>query len=267
MSQTANEGLWRSIFAEGHPQLKSFQSFHKRLPAPPRCKMCFAPFAGIGGLLMRARGKGRNRRNPNFCDACDKSLRAFPGGAEVVLSLLFVDVRDSVKLAEHMTPTEFSRKMGEFYAMVARELIHTDGFILEAVGDHVVGVYPPGFSGAEHAHKSILAAQHLLHSMDPRLSNQALPVGIGVHTGKVFIGTTIAGEAGAQDIHVFGDNVNVAARLAEMAGPGEALITESACRSAGLKLNQASTRSLEVKGKSEPVPVLAIRDKSAITLH
>jgi adenylate cyclase len=267
MSEPANQELWRSIFAEGDPKLKSFQQFHRRLPSPPRCKMCFAPFAGIGGLLMRVRGKGRNRRNPNFCDACDKFLQAFPDGAEVVLSLIFVDVRGSVKLAEHMTPTEFSCKTGDFYARAARELIDTDGFILEAVGDHVVGVYPPGFSGARHAHKCILAAQELLHSMDLRLSNQTLPIGIGVHTGKVFIGTTVAGEAGAQDIHVFGDSVNVAARLAELAQAGEALITESAWRTAGLNVEHLSTRLIEMKGRTEPVSVIAIRDEPAITLH
>ena len=268
MSETANQELWHTIFAEGHPKLKSFQRLHRWLPSPPRCKMCFAPFAGVGGWFMRLQGKGRNRRNPNFCDACDKFFRAFPGGAEVLLSMIFVDVRGSVKIAERMTPTNFSREMNEFYAKVAKELIDTDGFILEAVGDHVVGVYPPGFSGTQHAHKAILAAQHLLHAMNPRRSNQVqIPIGIGIHTGTVFIGTTVAGEAGAQDIHVFGDNVNVAARLAEVAEAGQSLISDSACTSAGLKTNHLNARLLEVKGKSAPIAVFAMNDKSAALLQ
>jgi class 3 adenylate cyclase len=84
---------------------------------------------------------------------------------------------------------------------------------------------------------------------------------------KVFIGTTVAGEAGAQDIHVFGDSVNVAARLAELAQAGEALITESAWRTAGLNVEHLSTRLIEMKGRTEPVSVIAIRDEPAITLH
>src|SRR5262245_24666928 len=89
---------------------------------------------------MRLRGKARNRRNPSYCDACDKFLQAFPGGAEVELSMIFVDVRGSVHLGEQMTPTGFSHLMNDFYAMAADALIETDGFILETEGDHVVGI-------------------------------------------------------------------------------------------------------------------------------
>src|SRR6516165_3924341 len=109
MSATANEALWRTIFADGHPQLKSFQRLHSWLPSPPRCKMCFAPFRGIGGLVMRLRGKAPANRNPRYCSACDKFIRNFPGGAEVELSMLFVDVRGSVPAVARLSPTEVSR--------------------------------------------------------------------------------------------------------------------------------------------------------------
>ena len=125
--QLATERLWHTIFAEGHPKLKSLQRFHKLLPSPPRCKMCFVPFAGIGSIIMRLKGKGRNKRNPNFCNACDRFLSSFPGGAEVDLSLLFADVRGSVNIGEHMSPTDFSRVMNSFYARAAKALIDTDG--------------------------------------------------------------------------------------------------------------------------------------------
>jgi adenylate cyclase len=248
-----NQQLWHMIFAEGHPKLKSYQRFHKLLPAPPRCKLCFAPFAGIGGVIMRLRGKGRNRRNPAYCDACDSFLSAFPGGAEVELSMIFADVRGSVKIGEQMTPTDFNRIMSGFYARAAKALIETDGFILQAEGDHVVGVYPPAFSGSQHAQRAVTAAQHLLAAMHQVVSNtMRVPIGIGVHTGNVFIGTTIAGEAGVQAIHVLGDNVNIAARLAESAQPDEALISEAACSAAGLKIADLKRRELQLKGKAHP---------------
>jgi adenylate cyclase len=246
-----NQELWRMIFAEGHPKLKSYQRLHKLLPSPPRCKMCFAPFAGIGGMIMRLRGKGKNKRNPAYCDACDRFLSAFPGGAEVVLSMIFADVRGSVKIGEQMTPMDFSRLMNKFYSQAAEALIETDGFILEAEGDHVIGVYPPAFSGSRHAHKAITASQHLLAATHRVVSKaMRVPIGIGVHTGNVFIGTTIAGEAGVQAISILGDNVNVAARLAESAQPDEALVSEASCSAAGWKIADLERRELQLKGKT-----------------
>ena len=38
------------------------------LPGGRRCKNCNAPFDGLGGRLMRWRGRGRYDRNPNFCN-------------------------------------------------------------------------------------------------------------------------------------------------------------------------------------------------------
>jgi adenylate cyclase len=254
-----NQEVWRAIFAEGHPQLQSFQRLHKRLPSPPRCKMCFAPFAGLGGIVMRFRGKGRNQRNPGYCDACDKFIHAFPGGAEVELSMIFADVRGSVRIAEEMLPTDFSRIMADFRTAVAAALLATDGFIVDAAGDHVVGVYPPGFSGALHARKAISAAESLLRYTDARFSKPLpIPIGVSVHTGNVFIGTLEAGEAGVQAVGILGDNVNIAARLVEAARAGEALVSEASSIAAQLD-DGLESRELLLKGKTMPTRVRVVR--------
>jgi len=38
------------------------------LPTDPRCKSCYAPFAGIGGKLLRVTGFAPSRKNPRFCN-------------------------------------------------------------------------------------------------------------------------------------------------------------------------------------------------------
>ena len=59
-----------------------------------------------------------------------------------------------------------------------------------------------------------------------------------------------------------GDPVNVAARLASAAGAGEILVSLDAARSAGDDVEGAGAaaerRDLELKGKSERVPVLVL---------
>ena len=257
--QTGNEEVWRAIFAEGHPKLKRFQRFHMRLPSPPRCKMCFVPFGGLGGTLMRWRGKRPSQRNPRFCNACDSFITAFPGGAEVELSILFVDVRNSVGLAERLGPTAFSNVMRDFYTVATQCLIDTDGFVVEFIGDAVAAIYPPGFCGPGYARKAIAGAEDLMRTKMPSASDGTeLLIGAGVHTGTVFIGTVAGAEGGYHDVQPLGDNVNVAARLSSMAPPHQALISEATLIGAGCNPKGLQARKLDLKGRSLPITAYAI---------
>lgn len=248
------------MFGTGHPLLLSYQRFNKRLPSPPRCKLCLAPFRGVGSIIMRWQGRTPSNRNPRFCSRCDSFIRDYPGGAEVEMSMLFVDVRGSTSLAEHMSPTQFSTLMNTFYELTTRVLFETDGFVIDLVGDEVVGLYPPGFSGPEHAKLAIRAAQLILQS------HSSTPIGVGVHTGLTYIGTMAGAENSIMDVRALGDTVNTAARLCAKADSGEAWLSEAVCAKAGLLLDSLEQRQVELKGKSEPVGVRVLRSDSDVTV-
>ncbi len=258
-SESGNEEVWRAVFAEGHPKLKQFQQFHSRLPSPPRCKMCFAPFAGPGGVYMRLRGKAPSRHNPHYCNACDAFITNFPGGAEIDLSILFVDLRNSVGIAERLGPTAYGRMMKSFYIAATRPVIDTDGFIIDFIGDAIAGIYPPGFCGPEHARKAMDAAGRLVRGAMPFFPDGSeLPIGVGVHTGRAFIGTVEGADGGHHDVQPLGDAVNVAARLSSLAAPGEALISDATYSSARLADTGGELRQLDLKGRTTPISVRAI---------
>lgn len=256
-----NEEIWFAIFSTGHPDLLKQHRLHMRLPSPPRCKLCLVPFKGVGGFVMGLRGKRPSNRNPRFCSACDHFIRAYPGGAEVTLSMVFADVRGSTALAERISPTELSRRMHEFYSAVTHVLVETDGFMIDVVGDEVLGVYPPGFSGPRHAALAIEAAQRLV-ALDAAVSSD-MPFGVGVHTGVVHIGTTMGADEGIADVRAIGDSVNIAARLSSSAKPGEALVSEAAWEAAGETPVQLEQRELELKGRTEAIRVSVIRAPGA----
>ena len=67
------------------------------------------------------------------------------------------------------------------------------------------------------------------------------------------------GEEGPTDFTALGDNVNITARLASQARPGEILISDSANAAAGLNLGHLQQQRLELKGKSESIGVRVIR--------
>src|SRR5512141_1251497 len=184
----------------------------------------------------------------------------YPGGTEVELSMLFVDVRGSTSLAEKMSPSSYGRLINRFYKASTDVLIRTDAFIDQFVGDEAVGLYFPLFTGSNHARPAVLAAQELLCVMGyERRQGPWLPIGVGVHTGTVFFGTVSGSEGSVTDVAALGDNVNITARLASKAAPGEALISDAAYNAAGLDLGDLEQRQLELKGKSEPICVRVLR--------
>ncbi len=178
--------------------------------------------------------------------------------------MLFVDVRGSSTLAERMTAAEFSRLMNRFYSAATSVLIKTDALIDKLVGDEVVALYLPLLTGPNHARSAVQAAQGLLRATghgDP--GGPWLSVGVGVHTGTAFVGIVSGAEGTASDWTALGDNVNIAARLASQAEPGEALISDAAYAGADLDLGELDRRQMELRGRSAPVGVRVLRATSA----
>ena len=124
--------------------------------------------------MFRAFGKGSWPKNPKFCKSCFTAIAKHRGGAEISCSLLFADVRDSTKLAEHMSPTEFHRLMNRFFEAASRSLIDQDAIVDKFVGDEIIGIFVPAMSGDRHAGRAIEAARALIEGL-PR-AEDGLPL-------------------------------------------------------------------------------------------
>lgn len=249
-----NEEEWYLTLTQGENIPHKLRRIMGWLPSNPRCKMCNAPFKGWGGFLVRQMGREQSRFNPRYCQPCEQFEH--PGGAEVVLTMLFADVRGSTALAESMSALEFSRLINRFYSVATDVLVDNDAMVDRLIGDEVVGLFIPGLAGQDHPSKAILAAQNLLRRTGHNdRDGPWLPVGVGVHTGLAYVGIVGGGDNSPQDFTALGDNVNITARLASQAGPGEILISEAAYEAADLELGNLESRQLAVKGKNEPIEV------------
>jgi adenylate cyclase len=82
-----------------------------------------------------------------------------------------------------------------------------------------------------------------------------VPVGVGIHTGKAWVGSIVGASGAGADFTALGDNVNIAARLASNAGAGEVLISEATYNAARVENEALESRNLELKGKSELIRV------------
>jgi adenylate cyclase len=262
------EAVWRAMLMGGHAIEERRRLvgplLYRHLPSEPRCKGCTRPFGGLGGAIMRATGNGPWAKNGKYCDACFRFLRQNHGGAEVECSLLFADVRGSTPLAETMRPLEFSQLMGRFYDTATAVLVKHDAIVDKFAGDEIVAIFVPSMAGADHARVALTAAVELLHRTGHGGGGDPwVPIGVGVNTGEAYVGTI--GDGPDTELTAMGDEVNVAARLASAAGPGEILITEAAIAGAGLTGDAFERRSLSLKGKSHPVGVAVVNATSTLT--
>jgi len=250
------EQMWHDWFmTDAFAVEMRLHRFFNILPHDPRCKLCHAPFQGVGGMAVSALyGRKQSSLNPNFCNVCEDFAKKFPGGAEVEMSMLFVDVRGSTVLSEQMTVTEFRELINRFFVESTKAIAREDGLLEKLAGDAVAAFWGAGFAGRDYVAKTIRAAQNIQKVM----KGQKIPVGIGVHTGVAYFGAMGSAE-GLVNISAIGDEVNTAARLASKAAAGEIIVSETALEQADMDGRELESRQLELKGISERVSVRVIR--------
>lgn len=236
---------WRGVLTGEDKGLQFTRKTMSRLPSPPRCKLCQAPFEGPWAPAIRMLGFRRWELNQQMCNNCFRRVDAHQGGAEIPVSLLFVDVRDSTGMAEHQSPSEFTARLNAFYQVVLESVDAERGIVDHMAGDGVMAMWVPGFVGEEHSTHAIAAARRIASGMSGEM-----PVGIGVHTGTAYVG--VVGHGGAKDFTALGDVPNTASRLSSNAEAGQVAISAESATAADLDTSQLERASLHLKGKTEP---------------
>jgi adenylate cyclase len=87
--------------------------------------------------------------------------------------------------------------MSRFYGAAAEVIDDRDGIVDKFVGDSTVALFLPGFAGPDHAAAAVGAARDLLEHTGNNGSEPWIPLGIGVHTGRSFVGAVGEGDARA----------------------------------------------------------------------
>jgi adenylate cyclase len=199
-----------------------------------------------------------------LCNLCEQFAERYHGGAEIELSMLFADIRGSTSLAEGMSPSEFKNRIERFYNVTTHLMIESNAMIGDLIGDEVTGMYAPGLACPNYVRVAVETAHAILHATGHAdAEGPWVPIGIGVHTGVVYVGA-VGSKQGMTTFTMLGDPVNTTARLASAAGRGEVLVSEAACRAAGLDVTELEARHLSLKGKDEPVGVRVVQAATAL---
>jgi adenylate cyclase len=151
---------------------------------------------------------------PILTDPAFSDLRA---GRRQTVALLFVDVRGSTTLAEHLDSTRFATFMSAFRRRVMDAADRHGGVVDKFIGDGALIVFGLPHPSPDDAARALACARTLdgliAHWNAKRQFDPPVTVGVGVHVGEVFCG--VVGDARRLEFTVMGDPVNVAARLQE----------------------------------------------------
>jgi len=252
--------FWQQMLSGEHPALRRGRKVMRALSptAADRCRLCCVGFDGFTAPALRLVGFRPWRRNPHFCEQCEAVLAKERGGAEIEIAMLYADVRGSTQLAARMAPAEFAALMQRFFQIAMKVFTKTDAVVDKMVGDEVIGIYLPGFTGADYRQRVVRAGLELLRATGHGSpAGPWLSIGVGVHAGTTFVGS-IGVEDGNYQFAALGDPMNFCARLVASAKGGEMIVSEEVWKDAPADVS-AETRTLELKGYAEPVKAYVTR--------
>ncbi|MBI3383369.1 MAG: adenylate/guanylate cyclase domain-containing protein [Aquabacterium sp.] len=164
-------------------------------------------------------------------------------------AILFADLRGSTALYLKLGNTQAATVVTHSLAMLGQIIARSGGRVIKTLGDGLMAV----FDDAERAVESAVS----LHDSLERIA----PVGEGMPVKAAAIKLKVAiawGEMVEVDGDCFGDAVNVAARLLDLAGDNETLTTAQLLRELPTDQHERfrSIDKLHLRGRKEPVPVL-----------
>ncbi|MDD1749379.1 MAG: adenylate/guanylate cyclase domain-containing protein, partial [Methanothrix sp.] len=180
------------------------------------------------------------------------------------VTILCCDIRGFTSLSERLTPSQLIAFVNRLYERITRMVGEREGVIDKFLGDAILCI----FEGMDSAERAVTCGAKMLATVasfnreEARPAEQAVQIGIGLHSGPVILGTI--GASDRMDSTVLGMTVNLAKRLEEATRSlgVDMLITDQVADRLplghGHQLRRLGEASL--KGCSGPVGIVEVCD-------
>jgi class 3 adenylate cyclase len=192
------------------------------------------------------------------------SRRAGAGRQERrLVTILFADVTGSTGLGERLDPERLQEVLAAYFGAMREEIEAEGGTVEKFIGDAVMAAFGVPIAHEDDPIRALRAALRMRRRLADVNTDLLARVGgelqsrTGVNTGEVLAATAPQpGEPMAT-----GDAVNVAARLEQLAEPGQIMVAERTARAArGFRYRELGDQ--ELRGKGEPVPAVVLEDEA-----
>jgi class 3 adenylate cyclase len=158
------------------------------------------------------------------------------------LAVMFADICESTALYDRVGDAQARQLISCCITTMLHEITPFQGVLIKTIGDEIMATFP----SAEAAFNAGCAMQNAVRNKQPK-NGIVMHIRIGFHYGDVIC------EAG----DVFGDTVNVAARVAGLARADQIMTTQAVQEALPSSLQNETYQimSAELKGKQEKYPI------------
>jgi adenylate cyclase len=178
--------------------------------------------------------------------------------------VLFTDIRGFSQIADEVEPEVVVALLNEYFQEMVEEVFDHHGILDKFIGDGLCAVFNE-LGGDDHAHRAVACAQGMIarlatiNATRVGRGDQAIAIGIGIHTGKLVAGN-IGSQRRLEYTHI-GETVNTAARIEgmtkDLAVPLLISDTTHGCLESS-DLRFVSRGEQPVRGRSKPITVYAL---------
>jgi class 3 adenylate cyclase len=167
-----------------------------------------------------------------------------------VVTVLFADLVGFTSRAETLDPEDVEAILRPYHERLRSELERHGGTVEKFIGDAVMAVFGAPIAREDDPERAVRAA---IAIRDWAAEEGGGEIRIALVTGEALVNLAARPESG--EGMVAGDVVNTAARLQTAAPPNGILVGETTYRATRDVIDYAEARSVEAKGKAEPIPV------------
>src|SRR6266478_3846415 len=250
----------------------------------------FCMNCGTGLTLACAKCNAELPTGAAFCFACGQPVAAAPGGqrftspdaytprhlAEKILTskaalegerkqvtVLFADLKGSMELLADRDPEE-ARKLLDPVLEHMMEAVHRyEGTVNQVMGDGIMALFGAPLAHEDHAVRACYAAlrmQDSIGSLAEELRQRhglAVQIRVGLNSGEVVVRSL--GSDLRMDYTAVGQTTHLAARMEQLAPPGQIFLTEPTQRLVEGYVAVKSLGLVPVKGLAAPVAIYELK--------
>lgn len=179
------------------------------------------------------------------------------GGETRQVTTMFADIAGFTRMTDGMRPTEVIALLNECMQLLTDAVEREGGVVDKYIGDEIMALFGAPVSRPEDPLRAVRAALGMQQAM--RALNQtrslrgehAVQVSIGMNTGAVMAGNM--GSSNRLNYTVLGDAVNMAARVEQLAGSGQIMLTEHTLGHVREYVDVRDVGLTELRGFAQPV--------------
>ncbi|WP_419904716.1 adenylate/guanylate cyclase domain-containing protein [Kiloniella sp.] len=173
-------------------------------------------------------------------------------------TILFTDIVGFTNLTERLGPKKTVEILNSYFDEMTGIVNDHSGIVATFHGDAILAIFNVPLENPDHADHALQAGQEMLRRVaDKSFAGEKLSIRIGINSGSVIAGNV--GGGGRQSYTVYGDAVNLAARLEALAKEKgmTLLVSEHTIAKLGTH-DLISKGQTSVRGQAEPLEIFGV---------